>query len=113
MSAGKSSCPGDSGGEKAVDDPIAHEMTSLDCSAVIADVWLLLDNECDPDVRGRLQHHLDTCSTCFEHYGIEVKLKALISRKCGGDHAPDGLRERLRVAIRQTTVVVQRSTPEP
>ncbi|MFW0792377.1 mycothiol system anti-sigma-R factor [Gordonia sp. CPCC 205515] len=86
-------------------DDADPEFSNLDCSAVIADVWLLLDNECDPGARTRLQGHLDSCPSCFAHYGIEQQLKALINRKCGGDQAPDGLRERLRIEIRKTVVV--------
>ncbi|ACY22717.1 anti-sigma factor [Gordonia bronchialis DSM 43247] len=85
------------------------EFTSMDCSAVIADVWLLLDNECDPGARARLQEHLDACPACLAHYGIEQQLKALINRKCGGDQAPAGLRERLRVEIRKTVIVHETS----
>lgn len=86
------------------DDP---EFAGQDCSAVIADVWLLLDNECDANARARLQGHLDNCPSCLAHYGIERQLKALINRKCGGERAPSGLRERLRVEIRKTVVVRQ------
>ncbi len=64
------------------------EFVTLDCSAVLADVWLLLDNECDPGARSRIRGHIDNCPSCLEHYGIERDLKALISRKCGGDEAP-------------------------
>jgi mycothiol system anti-sigma-R factor len=76
----------------------------LDCSAVMADVWLLLDGECDPGAKQRLQVHLQSCSQCFSHFGIEQQIKSLVSRKCGGDRAPDGLRERLRVEIRTTRI---------
>ncbi|WP_124711577.1 mycothiol system anti-sigma-R factor [Gordonia insulae] len=94
-------------------DDVDPEFLQLDCSAVIADVWLLLDNECDSDARTRLQGHLDSCPSCFAHYGIERQLKALITRKCGGEQAPEGLRERLRVEIRRTVVVREtgRGTP--
>ncbi|WP_288337708.1 mycothiol system anti-sigma-R factor [uncultured Gordonia sp.] len=88
----------------ADDDP---EFSSLDCSAVIADVWLLLDNECDPDARARLKGHLDNCPSCLAHYGIESELKALINRKCGGDRAPAGLRDRLRIEIRKSVIVTE------
>ncbi|ATD71827.1 MULTISPECIES: mycothiol system anti-sigma-R factor [Gordonia] len=84
---------------------IDPELTQLDCSAVIADVWLLLDNECDENARRRLQGHLDTCPSCLAHYGIELQLKALVNRKCGGDQAPQGLRDRLRVEIRKTVII--------
>jgi mycothiol system anti-sigma-R factor len=85
----------------------------LDCSAVMADIWLMLDGECAPDTRARLQQHLDSCQPCLAHYGIESELKALIGRKCGGDAAPDGLRERLRIQIRQQTTIVTRTDPQP
>jgi mycothiol system anti-sigma-R factor len=81
------------------------EDLELDCSAVIADVWLVLDNECDQESRKRLQHHLDTCSSCLAVYGIEEQIKNLLSRKCGGERAPEGLRQRLSIEIRRTVVI--------
>ncbi len=77
----------------------------LDCSAVIADVWLVLDNECDQASRERLQHHLDSCGSCLEAYGIEEQIKSLLSRKCGGERAPDTLRQRLSIEIRKTVLI--------
>ncbi|MGB7364193.1 MAG: mycothiol system anti-sigma-R factor, partial [Rhodococcus sp. (in: high G+C Gram-positive bacteria)] len=72
-----------------------NQFEDLDCSAVIADVWTLLDNECDEASRARVQRHLDSCGSCLAQYGIEEKIKSMINRKCGGERAPDGLRERL------------------
>ncbi len=79
----------------------------LDCSAVLADVWLILDGECDEGTRERLQHHMEHCSPCIEQYGLEEKLKNLLNRKCGGDRAPDSLRQRLTVDIRTTFTQVE------
>ena len=79
----------------------------LDCSAVIADVWLVLDNECDAATKERLQHHLDHCSPCLEAFGIEEQIKRLVGRKCGGEKAPETLRERLQIEIRRTVVYRQ------
>lgn len=84
----------------------------LDCTAVLADVWLLLDNECDQATRERLQHHMDHCSPCIEAYGIEEKIKGLLSRKCGGDRAPDSLRDRLSMELRRSTTVTWTETTE-
>ena len=78
----------------------------LDCSGVLADIFLLLDNECDAGARERLQCHLENCSSCFEHYEVQRQMKALLQRKCG-EAAPEGLRERLRLEIRRTVVVRQ------
>ena len=82
-----------------------NEFEQFDCSAVIADVWLLLDSECDEKSCEMIQRHLDNCGACLEAYGIEEKVKSLIGRKCGGEHAPDGLRERLSFELRRTMII--------
>ncbi|QGK71269.1 mycothiol system anti-sigma-R factor [Allosaccharopolyspora coralli] len=74
------------------------------CGDVLAEVWLFLDNECDHERRQMLQHHLDECGSCLESYGIEEHLKELLHRKCGGEHAPTNLRDRLRSSIRETVL---------
>jgi mycothiol system anti-sigma-R factor len=78
-----------------------------DCGEVLADVWMFLDNECDGERRRVLQRHLDECGGCLEEFGLEEHLKALLARKCGGDAAPHGLRQRLRQSIRE--IVVQQA----
>ncbi|MGB3773334.1 MAG: mycothiol system anti-sigma-R factor [Rhodococcus sp. (in: high G+C Gram-positive bacteria)] len=83
-----------------------NQFEDLDCSAVIADVWTLLDNECDEASRARVQRHLDSCGSCLAQYGIEEKIKSMINRKCGGERAPDGLRERLTLEIRRSVTIV-------
>jgi mycothiol system anti-sigma-R factor len=72
-----------------------------DCREVLEQLWLLLDNECGHERRELLQRHLDDCGPCLERYGLEEHLKALLARKCGGDHAPDALRHRLLQSIRE------------
>lgn len=80
------------------------EQDDTSCADVLAEVWLFLDNECDHERREMLQQHLDDCGSCLEHYGIEEHLKELLHRKCGGEHAPTELRERLRASIRDTVL---------
>ena len=72
-----------------------------DCSEVLAQVWLFLDNECNRERRELLARHLEECGSCLEEYGLEEHLKALLARKCRGDHAPDALKQRLRQSIRE------------
>ncbi|MBV9142309.1 MAG: mycothiol system anti-sigma-R factor [Pseudonocardiales bacterium] len=72
-----------------------------DCGEVLAQLWLFLDNECDHERREFLRRHLDDCGSCLEEFGVEEQLKALLARKCGGDHAPDALKQRLRQSIRE------------
>ena len=75
-----------------------------DCRHVLAELWLLLDNECNHERRELLRRHLNECGPCLEEFGLEEHLKALLARKCGGDHAPDALKQRLRDSIREIMV---------
>ena len=75
-----------------------------DCSEVLAEVWLFLDHECDQSRRELLARHLDECAPCLAEYGIDEKLKTLLARKCGGEHAPDALKDRLRQQIRHAVL---------
>ena len=80
------------------------EPHETDCSEVLSEVWLFLDHECDGKRRQLLEQHLDECSPCLEQFGIEEHLKVLLARKCGGEQAPEKLKERLRAEIRKTVV---------
>ena len=76
-----------------------------ECAAVIAEVWTLLDGECNDDTRAKLRQHLDDCPACLRYYGVEERIRTLIASKCSGEKAPDGLRARLRVEISRTTII--------
>jgi mycothiol system anti-sigma-R factor len=76
-----------------------------ECAAVIAEVWMLLDGECTAETRDKLRHHLEECPTCLRHYGVEERVKGLIAKKCGGERAPEGLVDRLRIEISRTTII--------
>ena len=75
-----------------------------DCGEVLAEVLLFLDNECDERRRALLAQHLDECSPCLAQYGLDEKLKKLLAAKCGGEHAPAGLKDRLREKLRGAVV---------
>lgn len=83
---------------------MSREHDDASCEDVLSEVWLFLDNECDPQRRAAVQRHLDGCGSCLERYGIEEHLKALLHRKCGGEHAPEQLREKLRESIRRAVL---------
>jgi mycothiol system anti-sigma-R factor len=75
-----------------------HHATN--CAEVLAEVWLFLDHECDEGRRALLAQHLKECGPCLAEYGIDEKLKRLLATKCSGEHAPPGLKDRLRQQIR-------------
>jgi mycothiol system anti-sigma-R factor len=80
------------------------EPHKVDCSEVLAEVWMYLDAEGDESGRERIAEHLDECSPCLREFGIEQEVKALVARCCGGEVAPAGLRQRLITTIREAMV---------
>jgi mycothiol system anti-sigma-R factor len=95
---------------RAADDmstcgPVDPEHDDADCAAVMAEVWTLLDGECTPETRDKLRHHLEACPGCLRHYGVEERIKKLIATKCGGEKAPEHLRQRLMMEISRTTII--------
>ena len=72
------------------------------CADALAEIYLLLDRECSAERDAALRKHIEDCPPCLEEYGIDEHIKQLLARKCGGDHAPDELKSRLRASIRQT-----------
>jgi mycothiol system anti-sigma-R factor len=78
------------------------DSSKVNCQDLLAEVYLLLDKECSAEHEAQLRRHLDDCPPCLEQYGIDEQLKQLLARKCGGDHAPDELKIRLRASIRKT-----------
>ncbi|HVA61697.1 MAG TPA: mycothiol system anti-sigma-R factor [Mycobacteriales bacterium] len=79
---------------------------ATDCAEVIEAVYLYLDGECDEEGRQNIRIHLDECAPCLRKYGVEQEVKTLVARCCGGDAAPDGLRERVLVRLQQVRVEI-------
>jgi mycothiol system anti-sigma-R factor len=77
---------------------------NIDCDDVLKDLYLYLDDESDDALRGRIREHLDGCTPCLKQYGIEQDVRSLIARRCGGDKAPEHLRERIRIRITELTI---------
>ena len=80
------------------------EPHDTDCGEVIADVFLYLDGEMTGPGHDRIRQHLDDCAPCLRKYGIEREVRALVARKCGGDVAPEQLRDKVLLKLREVTV---------
>ncbi len=88
----------------ACGDPMDLTDEDSQCTGVLRDVWLFLDDEMDPDNRAKVQQHLDECSPCLVEAGLDKKLKELLHRKCGGDRAPEQLRQRLVATLHSVKI---------
>ena len=71
-----------------------------DCSEVLERVFFFIDNELPTADSSEIQHHLDECGPCLQKYDLERTVKLLVQRSCS-EHAPEGLRAKVLLRIRQ------------
>jgi mycothiol system anti-sigma-R factor len=82
-----------------------HEHGTGDCADYLERIVYFLDNELDEADCSEVQMHLDECGPCLERYDLQRTVKQVVARSCS-ERAPDGLRERVRVQIRQVQVQI-------
>ena len=74
-----------------------------DCSEVLERVFFFIDNELPTADSSEIQEHLEECAPCLQSYDLQKTVKALVARSCM-EHAPESLRQRVRVQIQQIQV---------
>jgi mycothiol system anti-sigma-R factor len=77
-----------------------------DCGEVLDRVYEYLDNELDAAAVGKIRQHLDECGPCLSEYDLDLVLKALVKRTCGGDAAPEELRARILLKITEVRLTL-------
>jgi mycothiol system anti-sigma-R factor len=77
--------------------------SSDECADFLEQIVYLLDNELDETDCSAVRIHLDSCHPCLEKYDLQRTVKALVARSCA-ESAPEELRERVRLRIRQVQV---------
>ncbi|WP_231389012.1 mycothiol system anti-sigma-R factor [Marmoricola sp. URHB0036] len=92
--------------EMPTGDPSSN-FSAKDCSEVLGRVFFFLDNELEQADCAEIQHHLDECGPCLARYDLERTVKTLVARSCS-EKAPDGLRQRVMLSIRQVQVEITR-----
>lgn len=84
-----------------------HEHSgTADCSEVLGRMFAFLDNELDQAGCEQIQQHLEECGPCLAKYDLERTVKTLVHRSCS-EVAPDGLRERVMVSIREVQIRIE------
>jgi mycothiol system anti-sigma-R factor len=48
----------------------------MECEQALAHIFELIDHELEGEEREAMQHHLDTCRSCFSRMEFEQRLKA-------------------------------------
>lgn len=75
------------------------------CAEVLQRMFSFIDNELAQADSQQIQQHLEDCGPCLEKYDLERTVKALVQRSCS-EHAPETLRERVLLRIRQVHVEI-------
>jgi mycothiol system anti-sigma-R factor len=66
-----------------------------DCQYVLERVWVFLDHELDEASGDVIRQHLSACEQCLESFDVELAFKSLVARRCGGETAPQQLRDKI------------------
>jgi mycothiol system anti-sigma-R factor len=77
--------------------------SSEECAHFLEQIVYLLDNELDEADCAEVRIHLDTCHPCLERYDLQRTVKTIVARSCA-ESAPEALRERVRLRIREVQV---------
>lgn len=80
-----------------------------DCSEVLERMFFFIDNEMADADCGEIEQHLEECGPCLQKYDLERTVKSLVARSCA-EHAPEGLRDRVLLRIRQVQVGITDTT---
>jgi mycothiol system anti-sigma-R factor len=80
-------------------------MSEKDCSEVIHQIFVFIDNELDDASCGEIQQHLDECGPCLAKYDLERTVKNLVARSCS-EQAPADLRDKVLMRIREVQVSI-------
>jgi mycothiol system anti-sigma-R factor len=78
---------------------------SDECADFLEQIVYLIDNELDAADCAAVRVHLDTCNPCLERYDLQRTVKAIVARSCT-ESAPEELRQRVRVRIREIQIQI-------
>jgi mycothiol system anti-sigma-R factor len=70
-----------------------------DCGEVLEKLYAYLDGELVGHDLGKIKQHLDECGPCLSEHDLDLVLKALVRRSCGGECAPENLRAKIMLQI--------------
>jgi mycothiol system anti-sigma-R factor len=71
------------------------------CRETLERAYLFLDGEIlSASERAQIQEHLELCRPCFERYGLQTEVTALVASLRGHERCPDRLRSRITALLR-------------
>jgi anti-sigma factor (TIGR02949 family) len=89
----------ESSNEDQAQASLGHAHAEGECTEVVRDLYLYLDEEIDADRRQAVLHHLEECSPCFEAFDFEAELRTVVVAHNAQD-CPEPLRQRIMGKLR-------------
>jgi mycothiol system anti-sigma-R factor len=80
-------------------DEHGHVHLEGECTEVVRDLYLFLDQELDAGHRQLVMTHLEECSPCLEKFDFEVELRMVIAAR-NAQECPEPLRQRILGMLR-------------
>jgi len=81
---------------------------ATDCSEVLERLAFFLDHELATADEAQIAEHIEECLPCLRVLEFEQRMKARLARSCS-EPCPDGLRERVRLTIREVHVRISQT----
>ena len=72
-----------------------------ECEHALERMYEFIDNELEDATGDEIRQHLAECEPCLDRFDVELAVKTLVQRCCGGERAPSHLRTRI---VAQLTV---------
>ncbi len=88
------------------------EHHDVDCAEILARLVFFVDHELADADEERIQHHLEECAPCLAEQQVESTVKALVARSCW-DQAPERLRQRIQLSIREVHIEIGERRLDP
>jgi mycothiol system anti-sigma-R factor len=80
----------------------------MDCQDCLEQLYQYLDKELSEAEVKTIRVHLDDCGGCTDHFFFEARFIEKIQKACADDRAPDQLRERIVLRLREGYVTRER-----
>jgi mycothiol system anti-sigma-R factor len=66
-----------------------------DCNETLREMYLFLDGELTPGVKGQIETHLEGCHDCLGAFEFHLVLRHTIAKVCREEQLPPGLADRI------------------
>lgn len=85
------------------------EPGETDCDKALDRLVMFIDHEMDDASWDEIRRHIEGCAPCLSEFDLEYLVKQVVARSCH-ERAPEPLRERVLMSIREVRVDITKET---